>query len=143
MDGRGRIDGGFGDGQVGELELQRSSGEFLERVNAMRELEMEKRALPAADPRRPELASRIEGMALDLMGRSQYQTRLTEAQAERIPAPVRPLHVVLTDWREAERRLKDAHEAVWRTAGESRRFGEEYQRNLELGHSEPERGAAE
>ncbi len=77
-------------------------------------------------------------MAMDLMGRGRYPTRLTEAQADRAVTPVRPLHHILGDRRDAERRLSDAP-VVWGIVEESRRFQEGYQRNLETGHSEPER----
>ena len=46
---------------------------------------------------------------MDLLGRSEYQTRLTAAQAPPSEAPIRPLHHVLADWRDAERRMEAAH----------------------------------
>jgi len=137
MDGSGQSDGRSGSVHVGEAELQRSSGEFLEHVDEMRALEMEKRELPPEDGRRPELAVRIEAMAMDLFGRSQYQTRLTTAQAEPVAAPIRPLHTVLADWRDADRRLRAAHEVARSIAAEGKSFQDEYHRNLELGHSDP------
>jgi len=121
----------------GEAELKRSSAEFLERVDAIRALEAEKRELVPDDPRRPELARRIEAMAMDLFGRSQYQSHLISAQARQEPPPVRPLHLILADWQDADRRLRVAHELTRGATAEAKLFRDEYERNLEMGHSDP------
>jgi len=121
----------------GEAELKRSSAEFLEHVDAIRALEAEKRDLAADDERRPELARRIEAMAMDLFGRSQYQSHLISAQARQEAPPVRPLHVILADWRDADRRLRAAHELTRGATAEAKVFRDEYERNLEMGHSDP------
>jgi hypothetical protein len=113
-----------------EDELQRSSDEFLMALEALRAMEQEKRAMESDDPRRQGLAIDIEELSLGLLGRSQYQTQLVgEAAPDGTVAP-RPAHSVLDDWRDAERRLREAHVAVRRVSLESTRFQDEYRRSI-------------
>ncbi len=118
-------------GTFGEAEFQRSSQEFLRGVELIAELERQKRDLPRQDAQRLELADRIEGVAVDLLGRSQYQSRLVTTQANLPPGPKRPTHEILRDWRDAERRLHQAHDAVRAIVSESAGFQDEYRRTFE------------
>ena len=115
---------------AGELELQRLSSEFLSQMEQVRSLEEQKRDLPPGDERRPELAARIEAMTMELLGRSEYQSRLASAQSDPVEAPIRPIHHVIADWRDAERRLQAAHGVLRDIVAESRAFQEEYQRTV-------------
>ena len=72
---------------AGELELQRLSSEFLSQMEQVRSLEEQKRELPPGDERRPELAARIEAMTMELLGLSEYQSRLAAAQLTRSKRP--------------------------------------------------------
>ena len=113
-----------------EAELQRSSQEFLNALDALRLMEQEKRALEPGDPLRLGLAIDIEELALGVLGRSQYQTRLTAEQSDGTAVLPRHAHVALQDWRAAERRLRDASLVARRAALESVRFQEEYRRSV-------------
>ncbi len=115
-----------------EEALQRSSEEFLRALGAIAAMEEEKKALDPDDPRRQELAARIEERTLELFARSQHQTRLVAEAAPDEPAPPRPAQVVLADWRDAERRLHEARLAARRASIDSGAFMEEYQRSMAL-----------
>ena len=113
-----------------ESELQRSSRDFLGALAALEVMEREKQEMAPDDPARVGLAIDIEELTLGLLGRSQYQTRLAaQSQQEAAPEP-RPVHIVLRDWRDAERRLREAALAVRRIALESTGFEEEYRRSV-------------
>ncbi len=135
MDG-GQQDGRDAAARLGEEEVQRSSEVFINDLDAIRVLELEKRGLASDDPRRPELAARIEVMTMDLFARSEYQTRLVAVQSGVPTPPARALHDVLADWRDAERRLVAARHTVRDTAGESNGFRDEYQRHPHVAGSD-------
>ena len=113
-----------------EDELQRSSEEFLGALHALQVMEREKRSLAPDDPRRQRLVIDIEELTLGLLGRSQYQTQLAAESAGGEPAMPRQVQLVLADWRDAERRLREAHVAVRRVSLESTRFQDEYRRSV-------------
>lgn len=114
-----------------ESEMLQASDEFLQAVTALRAMEEEKRTLGPDDPTRLGLAVDIEELALGLLGRSQYQTRLAEEAQRGGGSEPRRAHLVLVDWRDAERRLRDAYIAVRRTGLEVARFQDEYRRSVE------------
>jgi hypothetical protein len=113
-----------------EAEFQRASGEFLRRLDHVRQLEVDKRATSPGDPRRPDLASHIEILVRELLTHSQYQTRLTEAQQGMDPV-TRPTHVILAEWRAAEREVEQAHTALREATGRSSVQQRQYQRSIE------------
>ena len=114
-----------------EIEMVRASDEFLGALTALRTMEEEKRTLAGDDARRVGLAIDIEELALGLLGRSQYQTRLAEEAQRGSPESPRRASAVLGDWRDAERRLREAHLAVRRIGLESVRLQEEYRRSID------------
>jgi hypothetical protein len=113
-----------------ETELQRSSQEFLRALMALQVMELEKQALDNDDPKRVGLAIDIEELTLGLLGRSQYQTRLAADLQGAVLAEPRHTPKVLSDWREAERRLREASRSVRRIALEATDLREEYQRSI-------------
>ena len=104
-----------------EPDLHATSDAMLANLDRLRELEVEKRNLPFGSPRLVELASEIERLAVIVLGASDTQVDLAKealAEAHRgaidpsttiedlEPAP-RELHAVLSEWRDAERRLSE------------------------------------
>lgn len=104
-----------------EPNLPAVSDAMLANLDRLRALELEKRELPVGSPRLVELASEIEALAAAVLGTSDTQVDLAkeavnEARAGMIDpdatindmaSPPRELHVVLDEWRNAERRLGD------------------------------------
>ena len=102
-----------------EPNLHAVSDTMLANLDRLRQLELEKRALPVGSPRLVELATEIETLAATVLGATDTQVDLAkeavqEAQAgtldpnatiEEMSAKPRELHVVLGEWRDAERRL--------------------------------------
>jgi|SRR5690349_3359803 hypothetical protein len=113
-----------------ETEFQQASAEFLERLEAVRAVEVRKAALAPGDADRPVLARRVEALTIELLTWSRYQTRLADAQAVEPTAP-RAATVVLAEWRAAIRRLEEASVATNAHADEVARLHAEYQRNIE------------
>jgi hypothetical protein len=100
--------------------LRATSDTLLADLERLEALERDKRQLEPDDPRLPELAAAVEDVARRLLGRSVDQRQLA-AVAHRLAsegapgAPTAPIeetpresHVILADWRDAERRLADA-----------------------------------
>jgi hypothetical protein len=110
-----------------EEEFQRASAEFMRRLEAIGATETTKAALPPGDPQRPELAHRVEALAVELLTWSRYQSRLAEAQARDRQEPRSP-QVVLAEWRAAVRRLEASSVAANEHADEVARLHDEYQR---------------
>jgi len=119
-----------------EREMLEASDEFLSALAALRAMEEEKRALTPEDTRRIGLAIDIEELSLGLLARSQYQTRLAEEALNGPLTDPRRANTVLVDWREAERRLRDAHLSVRRIGLESARLQDEYRRSVANAHDE-------
>jgi hypothetical protein len=114
-----------------EGEFMRSSDDFLTDLEQLRELEQQKRTMSPGDPARSELAARIEDVTLNLFGRSQYQTHLAVASEPTEGRERRATNLVLRDWREAERRLREAHLIVRGIAAETAGFRDEYLRRID------------
>jgi hypothetical protein len=114
-----------------ESELQASSELFLNEVERLATLEREKQQMaPGAE--REAKAREIEDVALDLVSRSRYQTRLVEMQAQSMDeaeAAPRPAGVIIEEWRAAERRLNDARSALERATDEADRLRDEHRRS--------------
>jgi hypothetical protein len=104
-----------------EPNLPAVSDAMLANLDRLRALELEKRTLPIGSPRLVELAAEIEALAARVLGTSDTQVDLAEealkeARAgtldpettiDEMAAPPRELHLVLDEWRDAERRLGD------------------------------------
>jgi hypothetical protein len=102
-----------------EPNLPAVSDALLANLDRLRALELEKRNLPVGSPRLIELATEIESLAAAVLGSSDMQVDLAkeavkEAKAgvidpdttiEEMGSAPRELHVVLEEWRDAERRL--------------------------------------
>jgi hypothetical protein len=102
-----------------EPNLPAVSDALLANLDRLRALELEKRNLPVGSPRLIELATEIESLASSVLGSSDMQVDLAkeavkEARAgvidpdmtiDEMGAPPREVHVVLEEWRDAERRL--------------------------------------
>ncbi|HEU5204631.1 MAG TPA: hypothetical protein VFU17_10080 [Candidatus Limnocylindrales bacterium] len=128
-----------------EPNLHEVSDALLANLDRLRALELEKRSLPIGSPRIVELAREIEELAILVLGTSDTQVDLakaavTEARAgeldpnvtiEELSAAPRELHVVLAEWRDAERRLgevaSDSPEAL-RLRGDIEVLRAEYRR---------------
>lgn len=104
-----------------ESELRATSDALLADLDRLRALELEKRRLPADSPRLAEIAVEIESLAVRVLHTTDHQANLAResdeatAAGRRRPgstiesvAPVRDVHTVLADWREAERALSNA-----------------------------------
>jgi hypothetical protein len=98
-------------------ELRTTSDALLRDLELLAALEEEKRTLPVDDPRVRELASRIEELAVQVLGSSARQLKLTATVVDQadhagetpsIDDVRRPIHEVLAQWRAAERRLAAA-----------------------------------
>lgn len=102
-------------------DLRTTSDALLRDLEVLNAIEEEKRDLQPGDPRRVELATRIEEIASRLLvtssrqvhlteiGRIQSKTGAPEASAATInETPARPIGAILADWRAAERRLQAA-----------------------------------
>jgi gamma-glutamyl:cysteine ligase YbdK (ATP-grasp superfamily) len=100
--------------------LRDTSDQLVRDLEALSTLEEEKRQLSPDDDRFVDLAARIESIALRVLVASGRQRELTEqihraadegmpsAPTESIEDTARPISAILSDWREAERRLESA-----------------------------------
>jgi hypothetical protein len=100
--------------------LRETSDELMRDLEALAVLEDDKRQIPPGDPRLVDLAAQIESIAARVLITSSHQRELTEQIQEAaekgsqpIPtAPIddmpRPISAILSDWRDAERRLAAA-----------------------------------
>lgn len=104
-----------------EQELRSASDELLQRLDRLRELELEKRRLQPGTPRFVAVADEVEKLAASLLTKSAEQEHLGEEAVrarhatgvltrpiEKV-APPREVGAILSEWREAERRLAAAH----------------------------------
>ena len=100
--------------------LREASDALLRDLEVLTTLEEEKRSLDPGDPRLVELAGRIEEIAGRVLGGTVRQHQLTQranvqvaggglnAPTQTIEQTERTMSVILTEWREAERRLAGA-----------------------------------
>ena len=101
-------------------ELRSTSDALLDDLAMLAGLEQEKRSLPHDSPRLVSLAEEIEQLAMRVLGQSRRQRSLSEtvndqsqpgsgvATAPSIEATPREIHLILADWRHAERRATEA-----------------------------------
>jgi DNA-binding HxlR family transcriptional regulator len=123
--------------------LRETSDALLRDLDVLVTIEEEKRSLEPGDPRLVELAERIEEIARRVLAATTRQHDLTRVVRRQVDAgspnapdasideTVRPIHAILADWREAERRAITA-EAGSAEAAEANalvdRLREEYRR---------------
>ena len=100
--------------------LRDTSDQLVRDLEALSTLEEEKRQLSPDDDRFVDLAARIESIAMRVLVASGRQRELTEqmhqaanerspgAPAESIEETARPISAIISDWRDAERRLEGA-----------------------------------
>ena len=100
--------------------LRETSDELLRDLEALSVLEEDKRQVSPGDPRLVDLAAQIESIAARVLVTSGRQRELTEeiqeaAETGSPPASnppiddvLRPIAAILSDWRDAERRLEAA-----------------------------------
>jgi hypothetical protein len=100
--------------------LRATSDALMADLQALEELERRKRELAPDDPRLVDTARRVETIARRLLGQSVRQRELTSVISDLVTtgdptAPDRPIedtpreiHLILADWRDAERRARDA-----------------------------------
>lgn len=129
-----------------EQQLRATSDSVLATLDQLALLETEKRTLKPDSQRFQDVALEIERLAADMFAQAHAQERLGErSQAEaargknlppidKVPA-TRELHVILEEWRAAERQLAAASPRTAdhaRAAAEISRVREEYQRTFAL-----------
>jgi hypothetical protein len=98
--------------------LRDTSDQLVRDLEALSTLEEDKRQLSPDDDRFVDLADRIESIAMRVLVASGRQRELTEqihraadagapgAPTESIEDTARPISAILSDWRDAERRLE-------------------------------------
>lgn len=103
-----------------ETELRSTSDRMLRTLEQLETLENEKRTLTPGSPRFRKLASEIERLAAHVFAQTHVQQQLgeqahdvTEQGGDKLPSidetvKMRDVQLILTDWREAERRLAAA-----------------------------------
>lgn len=100
-------------------ELRASSDALLDDLALLAGLEQEKRTLSPESPRLVSLAEEIERLAARVLGQSRRQRSLSEVITDQasdgtgkpppsIEATPREIHLILADWRDAERRMAEA-----------------------------------
>jgi hypothetical protein len=122
-------------------ELRATSDALLEDLSVLAGLEQEKRSLMPDSPRLVALAEEIEQLAARVLGQSKRQRSLSEvvndhaqttpdaASAPSIEQTPREIHLILADWRDAERRTSEAppdSADATAAAAEVDRYREEY-----------------
>src|SRR5919107_1584500 len=104
-----------------EQELRLASDTLMGALDQLHDLEAEKRTLPAGSERFVELARKVDDPALQVLRHTERQESIAETLEERreagggvsrpieqIPSEPRARHLILSDWRDAERRLAAA-----------------------------------
>jgi hypothetical protein len=125
-----------------ERELRDTSDSLMRALDQLHDLEAVKRDMPTGTAAFVELAQRIEDLAVEVLRRTERQASLAEdTEARRsaggsegrtineVPASQRDLATILSEWRDAERRLAAADPASLESstvAAEVRRLREEY-----------------
>ena len=130
-------------------ELRTTSDMLLMDLDALGDLEEQKRSTPHGDPKLVDLASRIEEIAQRVLAASRRQRALTEEVAEAADVgtleatatieAMRPVSAILADWREAERAALEAEPgSAGRAEAERmiRRLREEYRLAFEAAKGE-------
>ncbi len=102
------------------MALRATSDALLAELEALEALEREKRDLDPGHPRLPNLAAGVEEIARRLLGTTVRQRELTVAAQKMVAAgdlaapdasierTTRAIHLILADWRDAERRAAHA-----------------------------------
>lgn len=101
---------------TGEFELRTTSDAFLARVERLHLLEEQKRSLTPGTPEMLAVTREVEELAAEVLKVASRQTELAELSAKRHGSNLRPItlvppremHVILAEWREAERSLAGA-----------------------------------
>jgi hypothetical protein len=131
--------------------LRRTSDELLRDLEALVQLEEEKRSVEPGDPRLVDLAEQIEEIAQRVLASSSSQRRQTEvinglADAGSPAAPdasieetPRSMEAILAAWREAERKL-DGAEPGSAEAREAEILVEHLREDYRKAHEEATRG---
>ncbi len=131
-----------------EADLRDTSDRLLDQLDRLTELESAKRDATPGSPEFVELSRQVEGLAAEVFASSQRQTHLALATkvlvdtgAPGVPAepiaeldPARDPHVVLAEWRDAERRLSTSPEGSAEHDAASKdidRLRDEYRRSFE------------
>jgi hypothetical protein len=122
-------------------ELRATSDLLLRDLDALGQLEEQKRLVPHGDPKLVDLAARIEEIAQRLLQGSRRQRELTVTVTDAADAgevedtatidAMRSVSAVLADWREAERVAREAAPGSRERANAESmadRFREEYRR---------------
>lgn len=126
-----------------EQDLRYTSDEMLRALERLRELESRKRKVKPGTERFRKLAEEVEALAGSIFAQTSEQQRLaaesvelTEARVIDAPpidemGPVRELHIILNEWRDAERRLAAAQpgsEDAADAEADAERLRQEYRR---------------
>ena len=137
-----------------ERALRTTSDALLADLEQLQALEEAKRRIDPADPELPRLSTKVADLAERVLRDSDRERRLATVATERalagdpsapsraIDETPRDLHMILGDWRDAERRLSEApqgSEAALIAEAEARSLRDEYQRartTLERLHGE-------
>lgn len=121
----------MGDAQT----LRHTSDALLAQLSQLEELERTKRELEPGSRAQLRLARRVESLARKVLNTAGQQTDVVEAIAETTdgsdPLTAREPHVILAEWREAERTMEAAPPGTpeWQTArGDVDRLRQEYRR---------------
>jgi hypothetical protein len=103
-----------------EQDLRYTSDEMLRALERLRELEARKRKVKPGTERFRKLAQEVEDLAGTVFSHTSEQKDLATKSVELVESqvieprpidempPVRELHIILNDWRDAERRLSAA-----------------------------------
>jgi hypothetical protein len=109
--------------------LRATSDSLMRDLERLEELEREKRELPTDDPRLVQIAADVETIALRVLGSTVRQRELAEdaseatgqssavAGGQSIVDVPREIHVILAEWRDAERRATEASPGSVEAAG--------------------------
>ena len=133
----------------GEQELRRASESFQARLSELHALELRKLDLKAGSAEQIRVAREAEALAEELLRVARREADLTEQVAASQPTsrptsigPSRELHVILGEWRDAERVLDNETPGTdgWQAArADVERLRDEYRRAFE-GGGESDRG---
>jgi hypothetical protein len=127
---------GSGAVDASELELQRSSQEFLGELGRLDQMERRKQTMSPSDDQRGPLAHEIEDAAIGLVGLSRYQTRLVAMEQQALGGDgrrARRAADILDEWRAAEGQLRDARAAMEHATDRADQLREEHRRSLRSG----------
>ncbi len=108
---------------------------MLDQLSQLEELERTKRELEPGSPAQLRLTRRVEALARKVLNTAGQQTDLVEAAAEGKdgtgPLQTREPHVILAEWRDAERSMErePSGTPAWETArADADRLRQEYRR---------------